>query len=508
LPNPPATGYQAKAGSASGPSRPRFLRARSVVIVLVAVLVIAGVVGWSQASSGPAWPASIAPIAKFVSHDRGLSFLHPVPVHFLSPRAFDRQVAAGDRITTPGERADVRRQASAYRALGLIGGKVNLSGAQTALDTGNVLAYYDDQAKDITVRGTTLDPATKITLAHELTHVLQDQHFNLVNLDNQSNTNDKSFATTALGEGDAVLTENDYGASLPQRQQRQATAEQNAPSGPAPSGGQKSGPSGPTGNSDYLGIVSEVPYVLGPDFVLTLFSINGTSRIDAAFQHPPKTELDIVNPSAYLANETTRTLPPPALSRGEKRDGTSDTFGAFDAYMTLAGVMDARTALAAADGWGGGSEIQYTAGAQSCMKINLVGHTPAQSNLLTSAFATWANALGQHQAVVTRQGQLTAVTACDPGSSATTGTRSRDHALSVLDQRNANIANVKFYQQVTPAVALCVGDQALNDPTLLDAQQQGNGSYGAPASSVQHTVDVQTRDLIATCSRPSPPASP
>jgi hypothetical protein len=103
---------------------------------------------------------------------------------------------------------------------------------------------------------------------------------------------------------------------------------------------------------------------------------------------------------------------------------------------------------------------------------------------------------------------LTEVTACDPGPSATTGTRSRDHALSVLDQRNANIANVNFYQQVTPAVALCVGDQALNDPTLLNAQQQGNGSYNAPASSVQHTVDVQTRDLIATCSRPSPPASP
>ena len=194
----------------------------------VATLLAAGL-AWSQSPSALTWPASIAPIAAFVSHDRGLAFLHPVPVHFQSPRTFDRQTAAQDQPDGAAQKAQVLLQAAEFRALGLLGGSVNLVEAQTALDTGSVLAYYDDVKKDIVIRGANLSPGTKVTLAHELTHVLQDQHFNLVKLDDESSTADEEFAVTAIEEGDAVLTENDYAASLPVREQREANAEENAP---------------------------------------------------------------------------------------------------------------------------------------------------------------------------------------------------------------------------------------------------------------------------------------
>ena len=202
----------------------------------VATLLAAGL-AWSQSPSAPTWPASIAPIAAFVSHDRGLAFLHPVPVHFQSPRTFDRQTAAQDQPDGASQKAQVRLQATEFRALGLLGGSVNLVEAQTALDTGSVLAYYDDVKKDIVIRGANLSPGTKVTLAHELTHVLQDQHFNLVKLDDESSTADEEFAVTAIEEGDAVLTENDYAASLPVREQREATTEENAPVAAAAGGG-------------------------------------------------------------------------------------------------------------------------------------------------------------------------------------------------------------------------------------------------------------------------------
>jgi hypothetical protein len=471
------------------------------LVVLLAATVVAGGLAWSRSPSRstPTWPSSIAPIAAFVSHDRGLAFLHPVPVHFQSPRTFDRQTAAQDQPENASEKTSDRLQAAEYRALGLLGGSVNLVAAQTALDTGTILAYYDDVKKDIVIRGTTLSPDTKITLAHELTHVLQDQHFNLIKLDNEADTSDKEFAITAVEEGDAVLTENDYGASLPPRQQRQANAEENAPDG---SGGAPA-PPGPTGNADFLDISSSVPYVLGPDFVLLLYNVGGIAMTNGAFERPPTTELDIVDPAAYLLHQSTRRLAPPALGPGERRLGSPDTFGAFETYMTLAGDMDARTALAAADGWGGGSVTQYRDGARSCTRLDLVGRTAAESAALTQAFTTWARALPQHQAVITRRGAITVASACDPGRTATTGSRSRPHALDVVDERNANMASAYLYATLTPSVALCVGNQSLTDPALLRAEDTQDNSFSTPAS-VQRTIDTQMRDLIRSCGLGSP----
>ena len=472
----------------------------------VATFLAAGL-AWSQSPSAPTWPASIAPIASFVSHDRGLAFLHPVPVHFQSPRTFDRQTAAQDQPDGATQKAQVLLQAAEFRALGLLGGSVNLVEAQTALDTGSVQAYYDDVKKDIVIRGANLTPGTKVTLAHELTHVLQDQHFNLVELDDGSSTADEEFAVTAIEEGDAVLTENDYAASLPVREQQEATAEENAPVAAAAGGtGARTGtapigPTGPTGNEDFLGISSEVPYVLGPDFVLLLYNMGGIGMTNRAFEHPPRSELDIVNPSAYLLHQATRVLPPPALGRGERRIGSPDSFGAFETYMTLAGDMDATTALAAADGWGGGSMTQYRHDGVSCTRLDLVGRTAPQSDALARDFTIWAGALRQREAVavVTRRGETTTVSACDPGRGATAGPRSREHALDVVDERNANMASAYLYADLPPAVALCVGDRSVGDAALLLAEAAQNNSSGAPPKSVQTTIDSQMRDLIGSC---------
>jgi hypothetical protein len=490
--------------AAAAPRRRRWLWAATGAAVVVAA--VTGGVIWSESSSTPAWPAGIGPIAAFVSHDRGLAFLHTVPVHFEAPKAFDKGIADGDKLTTPSARAENKAEASGLRSLGLLGGAVNLESAQTSLDSGSVLAYYDDQAKDIIIRGNTLTPDTRITLAHEMTHVLQDQHFNLTKLDDHADTSDETFALKAIEEGDAVLTQNDYGNSLPAKQQREANAEENASDG---SGSGPSQPSGPTENTDFLDIFSDVPYVLGPDFVLTLFDAGGTDMINRAFERPPATELDVVDPAAYLLHLKTKVLAHPVLTSGQvKVKDSADSFGAFETFMTLAGEMDATTALAAADGWGGGSTIQYTEGGLSCTKIDVVGRTSVLSHQLSAAFTSWSTALPQHQAIVTVQGGLTKVTACDPGRVTTTGTRSRYHALDIVDERNSNISDAYLYGVTSPAVALCFGDMALNDSGLLSAENKANGSYSAPPAALQSTLDAQSRHLVTVCRARGNQASP
>jgi hypothetical protein len=455
-------------------------------------------------NGNPPWPTSIAPIAAFVSRDRQLAFVHTVPVHFLSPKQFDAQIAQQDQPSNRSQRADIARSAAEFRALGLIGGAVDLNAAQTSVDAGNVLAYYDQDKKDIVVRGTALNAATKVTLAHELTHTLQDQHFDLTKLDNQADTADSSFALTGLVEGDAVLTQGDYSSSLPISEQRQADAENNASSGPpsVPSG------SGPTNDASFLDVNSAVPYVLGPDFTLVLYFKGQTKAINAAFEHPPATELDILNPAAYLLGTPSHKVRTPVLPPGTKRTGSPDSFGAFDVYMTLAGYMDARTALLASDGWGGGSVVQYTQGGRTCTRFEVVGQSPSSTKLLDTALSSWAQALPLHQAVVAMAGQNVEVTACDPGKQATVGTRSRGHALDIADERSSNIGDALLYGVTSPQVALCVGDQALGDPTLLNAEGKANSGYSAPSKSLQSVLDLQTLHLIALCRGPNPPPSP
>src|SRR2546430_4207437 len=72
-----------------------------------------------------------------------------------------------------------RSDESVFRALGFIGGKVDLLRAYETHQTSGTLAYYDPDRQEIIVRGTALDVAHRVTVAHELTHVLQDQHFDL-----------------------------------------------------------------------------------------------------------------------------------------------------------------------------------------------------------------------------------------------------------------------------------------------------------------------------------------
>ena len=176
--------------------------------------------------------------------------------------------------------------------------------------------------------------------------------------------------------------------------------------------------------------------------------------------------------------------------------------------MTLAGYMDARVALIAADGWDGGAYVQYRQAGRTCTKVSIGGSTTGTTQILLSAFETWAKGLSGHQATVALSGQLVEITACDPGTIATAGPRSREHALDIVDDRNSNMGAAYDYDQVSPQVALCVGDQSLTDTALLSAEGTANQNYSAPAKAVQSTIDTQTKHLIALCQGPNPPASP
>src|SRR5207248_655356 len=148
---------------------------------------------------------------------------------YLPSNEFEKLIG-DDSNLTKADRDRVTRDEAVFRALGFIGGKVDLLRAYETHQSSDTLAYYDPDRQEIIVRGTTLDAAHRVTVAHELTHVLQDQHFDLRKLQKRadaSETGDVS-ALTALIEGDAVRIQDDYRQELTPTEQKEYQRENDA----------------------------------------------------------------------------------------------------------------------------------------------------------------------------------------------------------------------------------------------------------------------------------------
>jgi hypothetical protein len=101
------------------------------------------------------------------------------------------------------------RFSNALGLLGLIERTQSLAQADSAASAERVLAYYNHASDDITLIAENADDKEdgSYTLAHELTHALQDQRENLTEVDRKYITStDSMVAVDALVEGEAMWT--------------------------------------------------------------------------------------------------------------------------------------------------------------------------------------------------------------------------------------------------------------------------------------------------------------
>ena len=169
-----------------------------------------------------AWDPQVAPIAQKVASLRGLSFDHPVPVRYVPEKKFRRGVGVDESKLSEEERKQIKDLGATLRAFGLIDAKTDLAKSLDTVNQAGVLAYYDPSAEEIVVRSDgPLDLQRKATIADELTHVLQDQHFDLQGLRREAaaSKTGSNGALTALVEGDAERIKYRYLASLPKADQ-------------------------------------------------------------------------------------------------------------------------------------------------------------------------------------------------------------------------------------------------------------------------------------------------
>jgi hypothetical protein len=400
-PAPPSTPV---VRASHGASRPGWVFA--TLAVAIAVLLVAGVggalsVGREESPTSPP-PSSIltspgggaspsAPdprgqlealipqLQQFVEQARGLAFKAPVKVTFLADADFRARLALL-RERSQADRDEVETAEGVLRALGLLEGDVDLAKAADSLLGAAVAGLYDAEADELVVRGDEPSAQVRATLVHELTHALQDQHFQLHRPGIDERDDEAGQAFTALAEGDAVRIEQLYLESLPLAEQKRVEAEEQAAAAAI--------------GRDVPRVLLEVlafPYLAGPLFVAALMRQGGPSRVDAAFSSPPTTSEHLLHPETFLAGDGGRPVATPPADGTVIDEGVGGEFGLL---LMLSRGLAEWEARDAADGWGGDRYVAWRKGPRTCVRAALVMDSTEASARLAAALRRWADRHG------------------------------------------------------------------------------------------------------------------
>jgi hypothetical protein len=277
------------------------------------------------------------------------------------PRAVMNQDQLRERVIndffkdyTPEEAAaDVRF----LSALGLLKPGFDLSKLYIDLYSEQIAGFYDPETKEMyVVSGSNFSGIERMTYAHEYTHVLQDQNYDLMNglkrnPDYCEDHSEYCAAVDALAEGDATLTEQLWLLQNSTTEDKQDIQDFYA------------NYTSPVYDSapEFLKQDFLYPYQNGMDFVSSLFQKGGWQAVDDAYRNPPVSTAQILHPELYPAVAPLPVdLPDLAQALGAGWEETDrDVIGEWYTYLVLSAGIDPATRLddqAAADaaaGWAG-----------------------------------------------------------------------------------------------------------------------------------------------------------
>jgi hypothetical protein len=214
---------------------------------------------------------------------RGLRFERDVGVEVVSRATFRREFGDVWREPSGDRRALDNVQ---YEALFLVGSDEDVVEVRRNNRGGTVLGFYQPSAERIVVVGGERPSLNgELTLAHELLHALQDQHFGLASLG--ASTLDGRNARSALIEGDAVVVERAY--------------ERNCRTGEwqCVGAGSEGGAAPPSGFHWGVYFLGFFPYAEGPTFIEHHRRAGGWERIDALYADHPTASAEIIRPETY-----------------------------------------------------------------------------------------------------------------------------------------------------------------------------------------------------------------
>ena len=310
----------------------------------------------------------LGPLEKEVEAIRGLKFTAPVKVQEVSQARMRAAVQA--QLDADTSSPNWASEVAALKAFGLIPRKMDLKRSMAALLDSQVAGLYDPRAKLLYVSGdagSEIDDELGIAglalpegfstrnlfLVHELTHALDDQHFNLLSLpmDDASNS-DRATAARCVVEGDATYVMVRYAATALKMTDEQVGMMSDLSM--AIGIGKELLPSYP----DYVQEELLIPYIAGYELVKQVAAKRGEKGVDDLFRRPPASMRDVLHPEKFLAGApvpaSVKADPPPASPLKSAKKIFGGVWGEFDARLVLKSWgVPAGEAEQAAGGWAG-----------------------------------------------------------------------------------------------------------------------------------------------------------
>jgi hypothetical protein len=329
-------------------------------------------------------PPDLDAIAHQVEVARGHSYVTPPAAEAITDHEMDRRLAQSFAAYYPRQQYD--RRTVAWRTIGVIGPRDDLYRAYRTFFKGQVVGFYDPETGELVYLGSgDLGFAERFTLAHELTHALDDQVFDLKRLDRLMATCQDERAEAALGlvEGSAQ-----YFAAVTVAQDPQIdlsdllstladSLESQAP---------------PAGVPPFIDALELWPYLDGERFVATLAAGGGTGAVDAAFRRFPASTEQVIHADRFPSDRP-RSVSIPDLTP-ELGPGWGDldamTVGEEWLRAMLGLRLDEQRAADAAAGWDGGGYRAFSDGRHVLVVLRTAWDDPSEAQGFADALHSWS----------------------------------------------------------------------------------------------------------------------
>lgn len=299
---------------------------------------------------------------------RGLALKRKIAVELVDRETARRHLVVEMQRSLPPEK--LRVQERLLKKLGAIPRDMDLGALLLELLSEQVAGYYDPETKLLRL----VDPSEGVgvamraienllqkdltgefLLAHEATHAIDDQHFDLKRFGEVSGNTDAQAARTAYAEGVAMLTA--FHTTLGLRMRRVAfhvAGELSLTEEPAS-----------VLNRTPAIIKRELlfPYVEGMRFASAVYQSGGTRALDEAYRDPPESSEQVLHPEKYLGSVRDRPVPVTvatdlsALRSLQRVD--EDTMGEHGILALFEEPLGYVAASKAAAGWGGDRYVVY-----------------------------------------------------------------------------------------------------------------------------------------------------
>jgi hypothetical protein len=321
-------------------------------------------------------PPAIEEVADQLESVRGLEFERPVNVEPITEAEMDRRLS--DYFDTYYPERYYERRSDAWQTIGVLPGDVTYLEALDAYQQGQVLGFYNSQNEELVYTGDAdLDRIEQFVLAHELTHAIDDQHFDLDRLDDLVlRCEDEAFeAALGIVEGSANHFATQVIIQFP-----------NADIGSIPEGGAGEVP-------PFIVEIQAYPYTAGQRFADELSDANGPSAIDDALDTFPTTTEQVLHPAKFPDEEGVSVdVADFAPTFGpDWRDLDAMVVGELWLRAMLHLRLSDGVAETAAAGWDGGTYRAWRDGDDVAVIMSTVWDTPKDAQEFSDALELWVS---------------------------------------------------------------------------------------------------------------------